>query len=123
MALPRTTPGSWMENFEFPNRLFEQRSDDFELYEEDDEYVLSIELPGYSPEEMTLTWDDGILNVAAEHEDDARGQRRTYHRRFRFPKTVDDEEIYAEYTNGVLEIRLPIVYEAALDGTEIEIES
>ncbi len=123
MALPRAAPSSWIENFEFPNRLFETRRDDYELYEEDGEFVLRLELPGYSPDEMALTWDDGVLNVAAEHEDDARGQRKTYHRRFRFPKTVDEDEIDAEYTNGVLEIRLPIVVDAALGGTEIAIES
>jgi HSP20 family protein len=34
-----------------------------------------------------------------------------------------DDEIDAEYTNGVLEIRLPIVVDGALTGSEIEIES
>lgn len=123
MALPRTAPSSWIESLDFPNRLFETRNDDYELYEEDDEFVLQLELPGYDPEEMTITWDDGVLNVAAEHEDEGRGQRKRYHRRFRFPKTVDDDYIGAEYTNGVLEVRLPIAVEGAVSGTEIEIQS
>jgi HSP20 family protein len=123
MTLPRAAPSSWIESLDIPNRLFESRRDDYELYEEDDEFVLRLELPGYDPEEMTVTWDDGVLNIAAEHEDEARGQRKTYHRRFRFPKTVDNGEIAAEYTNGVLEIRLPIVVDGALTGSEIEIES
>jgi HSP20 family protein len=120
MALPQTQPRSWFE--EFPNRLFASSSDDYDLYEEDDEFVLSVELPGYSPEEMTVTWDEGVLNIAAEHTDDARGEQRAYHRRFRFPKSVDESEIYAQYDNGILDVRLPILTETGLSGTEIEIE-
>ncbi|SNR53743.1 Hsp20/alpha crystallin family protein [Halorubrum vacuolatum] len=123
MALPRTTPSSWMSGIDFPTRLFETGSDDFELYEEDDEFVLAVELPGFDPEEITASWDDGMLNVAARREDDARGERRTYHRRFRFPKEVDDDAIYAEYVNGVLEVHLPIDTNGMVTGREIPIEA
>jgi len=119
MALPSPAT-SWMQGLDFPSRVFETGSNDYELYEEDDEFVLSVELPGFDPDEITLAWDDGILNVAAEHDDD-RG-RRTYHRRFRFPKNIDDESISAEYTNGILEVRLPVVTGGTVTGTEIEIQ-
>ncbi|MXR52781.1 Hsp20 family protein [Halovenus sp. WSH3] len=122
MALPRTAPSSWMQSLDLPSQLFETGSTDYELYEEDDEFVLSVELPGFDPEEITASWDDGVLDIAAEHDDQQRGERRTYHRRFRFPKSVADEEITAEYTNGILEVRLP-VEEAVVSGREIEIES
>jgi HSP20 family protein len=103
--------------------LFESSRNDYELYEEDDEFVLSVELPGFDPAEITVSWDDGVLNIAAEREDQQRGERRTYHRRFRFPKTVDDEDISARYTNGILKVRLPVMAEATAQGTEIEIQS
>ena len=116
MALP-TPASSWTQGLDFPNRLFETGSNDYELYEEDDEFVLTVELPGFDPEEITASWDAG------EHEDDHRGTRRTYHRRFRFPKTVDEDAIEATYQNGILTVRLPVVVDAAVSGTEIEIES
>jgi len=47
----------------------------------------------------------------------------TFHRRFRFPKRVDDDAISAEYTNGILEVRLPVTQEVPVSGTEIELES
>jgi len=122
MALPRTAPSSWMSGIDFPTRLFETGGDDFELYEEDDEFVLSVELPGFDPEEITASWDDGVLNVAARHEDPDRGERRTYHRRFRFPKEVDDDAITAEYVNGILEVRLPVDTNGIAAGREIPIE-
>jgi HSP20 family protein len=112
-----------MGNLDFPSRLFETGSDDYELYEADDEFVLSVEMPGFDPADIDVTWNEGVLNVAAEHEDETRGHRRTYHRRFRFPKTVDDDEISASYDNGILEVRLPVETGATVTGTRIEIET
>jgi HSP20 family protein len=121
MALPRT-PSSWIQELDFPSQLLETGSTDYELYEEDDEFVLTVEMPGFDPADITVTWDDGVLNIAAEHVEDDRGRRKTYHRRFRFPKTVADEDIWAEYTNGILEVRLPIEMDAAVTGKEIEVQ-
>ena len=118
MALPRTTGNSWFGGLDLPNRLFE-----YELYEEDDQFVLSVELPGFDPAEISVSWDEGVLNIAAEHEDERMNRQRTYHRRFRFPKTVVDEEIEAQYTNGVLKVRLSVTQGAVVEGREIEIES
>ena len=122
MALPTTTPSSWMRSFDLPSRLFETGSDDYELYEEDGEFVLNVELPGFDVEDIDVSWDDGMLNIAAEREDEQRGERRTYHRRFRFPKRVDDGGIAANYTNGILEVRLPVETGATARGKQIEIE-
>ena len=123
MALSTGPTSSWMQSLDFPSRLFETGSNDYELYEEDDEFVLSVEMPGFDPEEISVSWDSGVLNIAAEHEDDERGQRRTYHRRFRFPKDVEDDAITAEYTNEILEVRLPVLTGATVSGTEIEVQA
>ena len=121
MALPQTTGNSWFGGLDLPTRMFDFENE-YELYEAEDEFVLSVELPGFDPEEITVSWDDGMLNVAARHEDDRANRQRTYHRRFRFPKTIHDDEIEAEYTNGILEVRLPVVRGAVVEGREIEID-
>ncbi|WP_458209934.1 Hsp20/alpha crystallin family protein [Haladaptatus sp. NG-SE-30] len=123
MALPTGPTSSWFQGTDIPSRLFETGSNDYELYEEDGEFVLSVEMPGFDPEEIDVAWDEGILNIAAEHEDDQRGQRKTYHRRFRFPKDVDDDQITARYNNGILEVRLPVTTGATVSGKQIEIQS
>ena len=122
MALPTSPNSSWTQSLGFPSRLFETGGTDYELYEQDDEFVLSVELPGFDRDEISLTWDSGVLNIAAEHEDDTRNTRKTYHRRFRFPKDVDEEELWVEYKNGILEVHLPVMAGAAMTGKEIEIE-
>ncbi|QKY20016.1 Hsp20/alpha crystallin family protein [Halolamina sp. CBA1230] len=123
MPLPENLTSSWTQGLDLPSKLFESGRNDYELFEEDGEFVLTVEMPGFDPESIAVTWEEGVLNVAAEHEDTQRGRRRTYHRRFRFPKTIDDESIEAEYNNGMLEIRLPIEADETVTGTEIEVKA
>jgi HSP20 family protein len=123
--LEPTNPSSWRQSLDVPSRLFGEGytgSDDYDLYEEDDAFVLSIDAPGFDREEIDLTWDRGVLNVAAEHVDEERGRKRTFHRRFRFPKDVDTEAIDAAYRNGVLEVTLPIRQDIELRGEPIPVE-
>ena len=123
MALPTGPNSSWLQNTGFPSRMFETSSNDYELYEEDDEFVLSVEMPGFDPGEINVSWDEGVLNIAAEHEDETRGERKTYHRRFRFPKNVEDDDIEAQYNNGILEVRLPVITDATTRGKQIEVKT
>lgn len=123
MALPTRPTSSWLQSTEFPSRLFETGSNDYELYEADDEFVLSVEMPGFHPEEISVSWDEGVLNIAAEHKDEQRGQHKTYHRRFRFPKTIENDEIEAQYNNGVLEVQLPVMMGATTRGKQIEVQA
>lgn len=123
--LPVTTPNRWTQDLDLPSRLFPEvfggLFEGVEMYEEDDEFVLTCDMPGYELEEVTVSWDEGQLYISAEHEDEARNHRKTFHRNFRFPKAVDPDEISAHYQNGVLEIRLPIT-SAVTKGTVIEVE-
>ncbi|MFB6092956.1 MAG: Hsp20/alpha crystallin family protein [Haloquadratum sp.] len=123
MALPTDPASSWMQGLDFPSRIFDDAGNaDYELYEEDDEFVLAVEMPGFERDEIDLAWDDGVLNIAAEHVDEDRGRKRTYHRRLRFPKDVDDDAITATYSNGVLEVTLPLEEEGETRGKTIPIE-
>ena len=122
MALPTSPANSWMQGLGFPSQLFETGSNDYELYEEDEEFVLSVEMPGFETDDISVSWDDGVLNIAAESEDETRSRRQTYHRRFRFPKDVDEESISAQYRNGILEVRLPVSRGATVRGKEIEVQ-
>ena len=77
-----------------------------ELYEDDGEFVLGVEMPGFEREETDVRWYEGRPNVAAEHEDAGRGRKETYHRSFRVPKGIEEDDITATYRNGVLEVTL-----------------
>lgn len=112
---------TWMQSLDFPSRLFQTGSDDFELYEEDGEFVLNVDMPGFDLEDVHVSWDEGRLFIWAEHEEEGRARRKTYRRTFRLPKEIEPDEINARYRNGVLEVRLPIL-DARIRGQEIEIQ-
>lgn len=119
--LPSRSADTWTQSLDRPSRLFGTGSDDFELFEEDGEFVLNIDLPGFDLEDVHVSWDEGRLFVWAERENEARGRRRSYRRTFRLPKEIEPDEISAQYRNGVLEIRLPIL-SPRVRGQEIEVQ-
>lgn len=121
MALPTSATTGFTPSFDFPTRLFGSGGTDIELYEQEDEFHLSIELPGFDLEDIEVNWYEGRLTVSAEREDEERGRQRTYHRSFRLPKAIDPDEIEATSRNGVLEMALPILEGAAMRGQEIEV--
>jgi HSP20 family protein len=120
--LPTTnTPSTWTSGIDLPSRLF-GADGDYELYEEDGAFVLSVEMPGFDPEDIDVRWHEGRLRVSAETEDEDLDRRKTYHRTFRLPKAIYEDDIAAEYESGVLTVALPIE-EDVLRGTQIEVET
>jgi len=59
---------SWFSGTGFPSDLFEYGSEEYELYEENGEFVLSLELPGYDPGEIRLPVVDEFLVGGTEIE-------------------------------------------------------
>ena len=123
MALPTDPNSSWLSRSGTPSRLFGTGTDDYELFEEDGEFVLSVEMPGFDPNEIEVGWHEGRLTIAAEQEDERRDRSRTYRRSFRMPKEIDDDSIRARYQNGILDVYLPSVEDATTKGKTIPIES
>jgi HSP20 family protein len=122
MALPTAPNGSWTSDFELPSLFGRDWNDDgFELYQEDDEFILTVDMPGFSSDEIDLRWDDGRLYVTATHHDEERGQQEQYYRSFRLPKRIANGAIEASHANGVLEVTLPVA-EGAAPGREIPTE-
>jgi HSP20 family protein len=81
------------------------------------ELVLSFDLPGIPEDKIAVELDDNILTVTGERE---RTQEHSSDRFYRFerrygqfsrsvtlPSGVNEDDIKAEYKDGVLEIRVP----------------
>ncbi|MCK8818170.1 Hsp20/alpha crystallin family protein [Natroniella sulfidigena] len=87
-----------------------------DVKETEDEYVIQSELPGLNKEDIDLELTDDLLTISVDNqeeikdegEDYIRRERRTgkYQRSFRI-ENVKEDEIRAEYENGILEVRLP----------------
>ncbi len=88
--------------------------DQMDVQQGDQDAVIRIEVPGISPEDLSVTVDGNMLTIRAVHraipmggeEGGAQGVA-TYQRSFTLPPSVDADKITARYHHGVLEIRLP----------------
>jgi HSP20 family protein len=98
-----------------------QLDHEIELYREDDQYVVLMELQGYDREELDLTWRDNHLHVEAQHVDSETGRSEVRRRSLSFPKEIDDEGISASVDEGTLEVHLPISAEERDTGRQIDI--
>jgi HSP20 family protein len=88
-----------------------------DVWETDNELVLSFDLPGIAEDQVAVELDDNVLTVSgqrertSEHSSDRfyRFERRfgTFSRSVTLPAGVNESDIKADYTNGVLEIRVP----------------
>jgi HSP20 family protein len=93
-----------------------------DVWETDNELVLSFDLPGIPEEKVSIELDDNVLTVSGERE---RTQEHSNDRFYRFerrhgqftrsvtlPTGIKEDDIKAAYKDGVLEIRVPKPEEA-----------
>src|SRR3972149_854599 len=104
------------------------------LYELDEEYLLTAELPGTRSEDLELTLAGGVLTIKGRRgdsdgipEDRYRRQERyrgNWQRSLSIPDRVRDQELSAEFNHGVLTVHLPKAEELrprqiqVVEGTE-----
>jgi HSP20 family protein len=99
---------------------------------QDNNFVVSAELPGLSDEDVTVEIRDDAVVIQGERQveqdSDQGGIRRTERRYGRFyreiplPDGADPEQATAEITNGVLQIRVPIT-EAQSNVRQIPVQA
>ena len=101
-----------------------------DVREESDQYVIEVELPGFTQTDVDIQVKDSVLSIASidapEDEDnedsaDGRRRRRTFNRQFSLPKDVNRDAIEAAFTNGLLIIRLNKQPEAQPRKIEIQV--
>src|ERR671923_921888 len=88
-----------------------------DVWETENELVLSFDLPGIPEDKIAVELDDNILTVSGDRERTSehsserfyRFERRfgTFSRSVTLPAGVSEKDIKADYTSGVLEIRVP----------------
>ena len=93
-----------------------------DVVEKGDDYVVTMDLPGLSKDDVELTLFNNPLTVKGErkvseedkNENVFRSERihGTFERTIKLPTAVNTNNVEATFTNGVLEIRLPKTEEA-----------
>ena len=89
-----------------------------DIKEKKDKYLLDIDLPGFDKDNISISLENGYLNIKAkvnkeENKDDDEKfvHRERYYgecsRSFYVGDQVKEEDIHAEFKNGILKIELP----------------
>ena len=125
-----------------PFRMFEEfpllpltpfRPVDFavDVYEEKTNVIAEINLPGMKLEDISVTFENGNLKVAAKREEEkettTKGffmkeiKRGTFERIITLPTNVKTEKTEAHYTNGVLRIVMPMIEAPKVEKVKVTI--
>jgi HSP20 family protein len=93
-----------------------------DLYEDKDNYVVKMELPGMNKEGIDISLHDGVLSISGERKEEEKHEDAETYRSERFfgrfqrcitlPATVDGSKVNASYTDGILTVTLPKSEEA-----------
>jgi HSP20 family protein len=97
--------------------------------EDDDSFVLHVELPGLRPGEVEVSFDDQVLTIRGERKLEV-ADGEAYHRRegsygafcraFALPDLVDTSEAVAVMAEGVLTLRLPKQEPASMSPSSLD---
>ena len=93
-----------------------------DLYETEDEFVLEMDLPGFTNEDVDVTVEKGILTIHGARTLEREENEGTYHlrerswskfsRSFTIPHTIEPDSVDAAFHKGVLTVKLPKAPEA-----------
>lgn len=97
-----------------------------------DEFVVRADLPGLKKEDVTVEVDDGVLQLSGERRQESRDEREGFYRSERnygtffraipLPEGVNEDDITASFTDGVLEVRVPVPAQKQKRGRRLEIK-
>lgn len=110
---------------------FTDRSFRADIKEKEDEYLIEAEMPGMNKEDIELEIDDNYLTITADHKEETEEKGENYIRRERrqgrytrsfYLDNVKEDEIKAEYNDGILTVHLPKVKKTEVKRRTIDIE-
>jgi len=126
--MPETRPerrSDWLDILRRPEWLamFSDERMRIEEFTEDGTLVVRAELPGVDPDEdVDVSVHDGILTLEAHRREERKQEGKGWYRSefsygavsrsIQLPRGVQEDAVTATYTDGILEVRVPLGEEA-----------
>lgn len=102
-----------------------------DIYETDHSLVFKAEIPGIDPKDLEVRVEDGTLYLKGERKYEHEVKEESYHRversygsfarTFSLPRTINTEEIKADYKDGLLTLTMPKKEEAKPKTVKINV--
>lgn len=119
MLVPRRNNFDLFDDF-FRDDFFNRKESNLmktDIRENKDKYIIEMDLPGYEKENINLSLKDGYLSVSAKVEKEENQNEEKFVRRERFcgecsrsfyvGDNITQDDIQAEFKNGILKIDVP----------------
>lgn len=120
MLVPRRNSFDIFDDF-FDEGFFPKKERNLmktDIREKKDKYVVDIDLPGFEKENISLSLNNGYLDISAKTEKEENSedeerfvrQERFYgecSRSFYVGEDITEEDIHAKFNNGILKIEIP----------------
>ena len=113
----------------FDNAVWSPLSD---IYEDNDNFKLKLDLPGVKKEDVKISFEDGRLTISGERKQEKEAENYKYHRvertfgnfyrAFNLPKKIKVENISAEFQDGQLTVNIPKEEEAKPKAIDIKVK-
>jgi HSP20 family protein len=88
-----------------------------DLSETDNAYDIHLDMPGMKPDDIDIQVQGNVVRISGQRAEEKEEKNATYHcierqtgsmsRTVTLPCDVNEDEVAAEYTNGVLTVKLP----------------
>lgn len=123
----------WMTPFDALGRWGDGFVPKVDVKEQDKDIVVSAELPGLDQKDIDVTVSKDSVRIAGEKKHEEEKEEKGYYRRetsygtfervIDLPTEIDEDKAEAEFSKGVLTIRLPKSEEAQAKQRKIKIKS
>jgi HSP20 family protein len=87
-----------------------------DIYEEDKNYVIEIDVPGFKKEDVCVDYEDGYLTITAKQEEEKNEDSKNYIKRERhygemsrsyYIGEIEEDKINAKFKDGTLKLIFP----------------
>lgn len=102
-----------------------------DITEDDKEYLIKAEAPGVKREDLKVNVQNGVLTISGERQSEKEEKNKKVHRversygsfarSFTLPEDAEDEELSAQFKEGILAVHLPKTAKAKAKSTEVKI--
>jgi len=105
---------------------------EIDVFQKDDRLVTKIDLPGMKKEDVKVEVTDGYLSISGERKSESEEKKNQFYRCEReygsfyrtvpLPEGVQPEDIKASFTDGVLEVSVPVPAQPKAKAQTVAIE-
>ena len=119
MLVPRRNSFDLFDDF-FDDGMFSKNTKSLmktDIREQKDKYIVDVDLPGFEKENIKLSLDNGYLNISAKVDKEEKNDGEKYLHQERFygecsrsfyvGDDIKEEDINAEFKNGILKVIVP----------------